>query len=160
MVILKVEADMDIEKIADAFTYHGAGILFWTADREGEIWVLLARRRMRSLLGDAYKFAIPTGQLAEGEDSLSAAMRIAHDEAGICTDRNKAELFWNISTGNLSLALYSYRLSSFLKPKRGTMYSQGEWFRISSEALIEDADCLTREELKVFRHSLEESRAV
>ena len=150
---------MDIDRIADCFSYHGSGILFWTVDREGNTWVLLTRRRMRSMLGDACTFAIPTGSVMEKEDSLSAAMRVAHDDVGINTDRNKAMMFWNVKEGNVSLALYSYRVPSAFRAKCSGNYSVGEWFLLSPDNSIEDSDYLTREELRVFTESIEEKKA-
>lgn len=139
-----------MEVIDDAFAYSAAGTLFWREDRDGSIWVLLARRRVPMMLGPVYSFSIPLAVIRNGESPEEAAVRAAHDELGLMADTSVIEPFWNASAGRLSVSLFSRKVQSQLFPKCRGSYGDGSWFCLPEDGNIEDADQLTREELRSF----------
>ena len=69
---------MDLSSITQSIDCRRAGTLFWTTDMNGNIWVLLARRRVNAILGRAYTFTIPTVSLNEDEREEDGAARAGH----------------------------------------------------------------------------------
>ncbi len=143
------------------FNMKIAGTLFWTSDKYGNTWVLLARRRKDSALGRIYTYTIPCVDVGNGEDVLSAAARAGHDELGLMTDKAEMQRFWNVETDNIVMSLYSQRLASMKMPKCKGMYFDALWFCLPDDCHIEDADSLLASELEAFASSLsKDSRAV
>ena len=145
---------MDFRSFLDTLSYKGVGILLWTEDRDGNIRVLLSRRRLPSLLGDAYSVGIASGDKGSNETDEDAALRVAHDELGINIDRRSLQLFYREKEGGVSLTLFSCHLNSMVKPKDGRGYTDSLWYVLPDDSLIADADNLTVSELKEFRASL------
>ncbi len=129
--------------------YSAEGVLFWTSDERG-IWVLLARRRMNSLLGSSYLFTIPTVQAKEGESPKAAAARAAHDELGLMPVVSDFKEFWEVEDKGVSMHLYAQRLSSAKKPKCRGSYADATWVLLSDDCVVEDTDSLLCDELKAF----------
>ena len=141
---------MDSNMLFTGFGYSAGGILLWREDGEGNIWGLLARRRMEMLLGPVHAFSIPLAAARSGEDVPDAAVRALHDELGLMADRSKLSPFWKAKEGNISVTLYSQRVSSALVPKCRGSYTDGTWFCITPDGCVEDCDMLTRMELRSF----------
>ena len=142
------------------FEFKAAGTLFWTSDRDGNLWILLARRRMDSPTGRIYTYTIPTVCPDAGDDMLSAAARAGHDELGLMTNKREMNMFWSVNLENVSIALFSQHLSSMKTPKCNGMYTDASWFCMPDDFRIEDSDSLLPVELKSFADSLNERKAV
>ena len=145
---------MDLSTIANSIEYNGAGTLFWTTDKNGDIWVLLARRRESSILGRGYTFSIPVVSASEHETSEEAAARAAHDELGLMPVSSGAVEFWDIGEGRISMHLYAQHLSSMKKPKCRNNYIDATWICLPDDYVVEDGDILLRDELKAFRKAV------
>ena len=142
---------MDIKEVTGHFSYKVAGTLYWTEDREGNIWVLLARRTFDSVLGRVYTYTIHTVELKSGEDFLEAAARASHDELGIMPDTASMERFFFASSGGIEVSLFSKQLTGKMAAKCNGMYKDALWFCLPDDCRIEDGDLLLRDELKAFR---------
>ena len=149
---------MDFKVFLDSLSYKGTGVLLWTEDKDGNIRVLLSRRRLPSLLGDAASVAIPSGDRGSNEKNEDAAIRIVHDELGLNIEKNGLECFYREEAGGVSLTLYSYHLNSMIRVKDGHDYSGSMWYILPDDAIIPDADNLTISELRAFGESLRKRR--
>lgn len=149
---------MDFKVFLDSLSYKDTGVLLWTEDRDGNIRVLLSRRRLPSLLGDAASVAIPSGDRGSNEKNEDAAIRIVHDELGLNIEKNRLECFYSEEAGGVSLTLYSYHLNSMIRVKDGHDYSGSMWYILPDDAIIPDADNLTISELRAFGESLRKRR--
>ena len=139
---------MEIKDLLNNFSYKGASCLFYTVDRNKDVWVLLGKRKLPHLFSSAYHWSIPEGSIAESESALDAAMRVAYEETGILDDRTKADIFWSVRVGGVSETLYTLRLSTKVAPKRSQSYSDLFWFRLGDA--IDDIDPLAQSQLKHF----------
>ena len=139
---------MEIKDLFNNFLYNGTACLFYTVDRNSDVWVLLGKRRYPHLFSSQFHWSIPEGKIKDGESALDASMRIAYEETGILDDRNKAELFWAVREGGVSESLYSLKLSTKVNPKQSSSYTDLSWFRLGDS--IEDIDPLAESQLKKF----------
>ncbi len=138
--------------------YNASGTLFWTTGYDGSAWILLARRREMTLLGNAYSFSVPVSLVKDGEDSRDCAARAAHDELGLMVSSNTLEEFWHQDYANIHVTLYAKRLSSMAKPKFLSHYHDGGWILLPDDSRVEDGDLLLRDELDAFRVYLDLQR--
>ena len=145
---------MDLSSITQSSDCRRAGTLFWTTDMNGNIWVLLARRRVNAILGRAYTFTIPTVSLNEDEREEDGAARAGHDELGLMPVKTSFVEFWRIDEGKISMHLYAQRLSSMKKPKCRNNYHDATWICLPDDCMIEDGDILLRDELKAFKNAI------
>lgn len=139
--------------------YQAAGTLFWTSDSYGNAWVLLARRKLDSIFGKIYSYSIPVTEREGEECMIECAARAAHDELGLMPSPSSINEFWSVDSGNISLKLYSQRVSSMKTPKCNGAYWDARWFCLPDDCRIEDGDFLLCEELQAFHRSLKLQKA-
>lgn len=142
---------MDFRSFLETLSYRGTGVLLWTEDKEGNIRVLLSRRRMPSLLGDAFSVAIPTGDRGTEERKEDAAVRVVHDELGLNIGKDEINEFYSATAGGVSITVFACHVKSMLKAKDGRGYTDSMWYVLPEDCTVPDADNLTIAELKAFR---------
>lgn len=124
---------LDLKKLRP---YHGAGILFWTRDQQGRIFVLLGMRKHNPQKG---KWSIPAGGW-EDEDSRDekgrpdyrkTAIRETWEEIQFTVDNpDKLVSLWSKHLPFFHFAVYSYQLPEQEAVVRYQEFSEVKWFSV------------------------------
>lgn len=120
--------------------YFGAGMILYTKDSQGNIYVLLEKR------ADNHTWAIPGGALDDLENHKKAAIRETYEETEILV-----KSAWCVAHYELpyfSYWTYASRLETQKIPVKNWESEDIAWFSISE--LPEDMNFMTKKELKDF----------
>ena len=119
-------------------TYHGAGIIFWTHTKKGEIVILLGKRSMNP---QNHRWSFPGGgwETADGYESdgkvlyQAAAMRESREEMGMkVSDPSALRLIWSLALPFFRYKVYSYHLEGMVNPPYISEFSEYRWCMLDS----------------------------
>jgi len=119
-------------------TYHGAGIIFWTHTKKGELVILLGKRSMNP---QNHRWSFPGGgwETADGYESdgnisyKAAARRESIEEMGMkVSDPSALRLIWILTLPFFRYKVYSYHLEGMVNPPYISEFSEYRWCTLDS----------------------------
>ena len=127
-----------LKKVRTHDSYHGAGILFWTIDGQGQPFVLLGKRKYNPQRG---YWSIPGGGWDEADsfvekgqlDYRETALRESREEIGFAVDNpEKLAYLWSRHLPFFHFVVYAHQLSGKREVVRYQEFSQVKWFPTDS----------------------------
>lgn len=118
--------------------YHGAGIIFWTHTKKGELVILLGKRSMNP---QNRRWSFPGGGWDEQDGYTPGgmisyqrtAMRESIEEMGMkVSDPSALRLIWSLTLPFFRYKVYSYHLEGMVNPPYISEFSEYRWCTLDS----------------------------
>ncbi|MBZ4674294.1 MAG: hydrolase [Spirochaeta sp.] len=119
--------------------YHGAGIIFWTISKTGEVSFLMGKRSMPP---QNHRWSFPGGTWERARDGYDTkgkisyketAIRECQEEVGIHVPSPKSMLLlWSLDVPGFHYRVYTNRLKNQATPPYISEFSEVGWFTFST----------------------------